>query len=228
MAAKCCHPLLLWILHFLMAIIALVVSLFLLFTLFTARPLDKASTRQTLTLTITEKCTIAHLAFSLLGLVFLNHIMRLISTGGHRDDFYRVEKDFKILAGLAIFTSLIIAICGILVYVYREEALNFELLPEYTRTQHQIDVDRFLNAGKTTTSRPLPETNVPIYILYLLIADLAGLILCVVDVLIVVGCNKRERYQVESAVEKAMLARQAGRAPRSLSSRSPSRYELES
>lgn len=201
-----------------------------MFTLFASRPLDATSRRQTLTLTVTEKCGVAHLAFSIIGLVFLNHIMRLVSTGGHRDDFYRVEKDFKILAGLAIATSLVVAICGILIYVYRDEALTFHHLPEYTRNQQDVVVETFLH-GSTTTSRTLTkvrQTNVEIYILYLLIVDIIGLVLCIVDVIIVIGCNKRERYQVESAVESAMLSRAESRVRLTGSSRSSSRHQLRS
>lgn len=155
----------------------------------------------------------------------------MVSTGGHRDDFYRVEKDFKILTGLAIATSLIVAICGILIYVYKDEALQFDHLPEYSDNEHAKVVQAFINNNRDTTPGTLTKTkekNVGIYQLYLLIVDIAGLILCVINVVVVIGCNKRERYDVESAVERAMLSRQASRARLASSSRSSSRHTLRS
>ena len=154
--------------------------------------------------------------------------MKMISTGGHRDDFYGVEKDFKILAGLAIISQLAVALCGILIYVFKDDALRFEKLPEYT-----TDQDDKLRAEVYgyTTDRVEAETtqlNVGFYVLYLLIVDVAGLIVCIINVVVVVGCNKRERYAVELAVEKARLSRPASRSRLTPASRSSSRPTLRS
>ena len=225
---KCCHPILLWVLHFIAAMSAAVVALLLLFTLFTSRPVISDSARRTLTTTTSEECLVAHLGFSIVSLVFMNHVMKMISTGGHRDDFYRVEKDFKILAGLAIISQLAVAICGILIYVFKDDALRFEKLPEYTTDQY--DKLRAEVYGYTTdrVEAETTQLNVGFYVLYLLIVDVAGLIVCIINVVVVVGCNKRERYDVELAVEKAMLSRQACRSRLTSASRSSSRHTLRS
>lgn len=231
MAARCCHPILIWMINFLILITVIVLTLILLFTTFSLRPSSgEKKPGANISLTVAEDLAVAHVFFAMLAALFIHAAMKLVSTGGHRDYFYRIEKDFKILCALAVVSTLIVAILGIVLYMNKDTAVVFKEEPGAsasaaggTTTMNALDWFRGSTSEKPkkVVQKETKESNVQIYVLYLLIADIASLVLTIVGVVTIIGCNRRERYDVEQAVEEAMLLRSQSRS--ALSSRRSSR-----
>ncbi|XP_067950682.1 uncharacterized protein [Watersipora subatra] len=196
MAMRCCHPILFWMFNFFLIIITTILAGVLLFTTFSARlaSMTKEENRK-LNLTVSEVCTVLHVAFTLCTLIFLHTSMKILSTGSHRDSFYRIDKDFKILCVLMAVSAGVVTIVGIVLYARKDSMLTFG----------NDQGGAGLAASKLTEELIRARTKVEIYSLYLLIADIASVSLTVLGVLTVLGCNRREKYCVEAAMQEAML-----------------------
>lgn len=215
MANRCCHPILLWMSAFAVTVISGVIAFLILFTTFASRrgPTNRAFSTE---LNTSEECAVAHFIFAIIATVVLQQTMALLSTGGHRDYKYRIDKDFKILSFLTIICSLVLAILSIVIFVNRESALS--AAPQYNSEGLPVatTVDRISWLLPTTTTSydgvklvDKTETNVQTYILTLLVLDISCLVLNAVAVFVIFACNRREQYNVEIAVQSELRSRGA-------------------
>lgn len=224
MAMRCCHPILLWMFNFLLVLFTTLFALLFLFTSFSTRPHSGFSGRdKDLSLTVAEKCTAAHILLNLASLLFLHTALGILSSGDHRDFLYRIEKEFKVLCALTLLSVLTVAILAAVIFAFRDTGLTFTPADGQPTTADPLAWFR----DATTTRRKQagevsPVTRVDAYIYCLLVADLLSLVLTIVGCVTVVGCNRRERYHVQEAVERRELRSRAN-SPSSLYSRQRTR-----
>lgn len=221
-----CHPAILWLVNYIVSITLCIICIVLLLTTFSSRPTATTTAGVSQGLNIAETCTVAHLAFSILYCVLLQASLRLLTDGTYLDYKYRIEKDFKILSAMAFTSSLALAILGILIFVYKDSAL---LAPGVTPDeQAAIDAQPLLWYQVTTAASDSQvltlkarQFNVTVFIYYLFISDILCFLLGAVGLVIIVGSSRRQKYNIERAMESERLTK--SRSTHTLQSRRSSR-----
>lgn len=195
MAVSCCHPILAWIANLLLTIISGFISLVVVFTTISGRPKAYgAHYRPEIVLTTHEELLLSHAAFLVVSAVVVQKTLSLISCGEHRDERFRIEKAFIILSVFVTTLSLLNLILVVVV------AVNKDTLVEFKHEQSLVEINlakaREFYFGTTTNKYTLPETHEDgkTMVLSMVAIDAVCLLLSIVGIILVAGCNKREKY----------------------------------
>lgn len=199
MAAGCCHPVLAWILNLLLTILSIFISLLVVFTTVSGRPKHFGDQyRPEVILTTHEELLLSHAAFLIISVVFLQKIQSVISCGDHRDEKFRIEKAFIILAVIAILLSLLNLILVVVVATMRDTMVDFIHETSLANRVHEFYF------GSTTPKYTIEKRheNSMTMVFILVAIDSFCFLLSLVGTILVTGCTRREKYVFNSLLTK--------------------------
>lgn len=195
----CCHPILTWLLHFLLLLVVIALCVVTFFTSLASRPRHLyAPTQRETELTDHETFMLVLIALSIFGAVCVNKAMAMISDGEYRDEEFDIEPEFKALAVMSLLTSIVNFIISVLLETKDDTILTFS---DDVRTKGDRSYEFWFGSqpgtdkGTKLHEEKLQKLN--IYTTVILVFNIVCLVACIVGIATAIGCNKREKYEVE-------------------------------